>query len=398
VSSQGSITPAAAAAVYELADTLTQFWYYAERRWCDAEPGDPPPDRVDALVGRALQLTEDLARHAEVAAPAEALGRGVSAAWDQYRAAWQGRQHVETLEHLQEVDSDFRFEAERRALGRSPLAGPAWAGLKGAAAALQEALPPALRTCFQVSSLLAEELYPTDERNQRVEQLDVTERRFLTVTLNRELGRLMVTLAREFPPLRGLDCELSGETEMRAMEKISHLHQAITRRLKEPPARNTETPEASTTPPAGPGVTNPDSTAREGEAGRGPGVVDAGAAKSENTAQQDSSGKSNRTAGMLSFIPGGFVYRGQRHDLSGKPLQVLEALYQAPGQAMTLLRLRDKIWCDEEVGQEAIRSAVKVARDALRVAMRRAKSSETNDPIPNIDRGTGRTAWRLDLP
>jgi hypothetical protein len=382
--------------VYELADTLTQLWFHAERRWCGAKQGDELPGRVDALIGQILHLTENLARQPAIdAARAEAIGLAVSAAWEQYRSAWQGWRHLETLAQLQNVDPEFRDEAERRALSRSPLAGPGWAELKNATVTLQEALPPVLCTCFQVSSLLAAELYPTDERDQRVEQMDVTERRYLTVTLNRELGRLKGALAQAFPELRGLDWELSGETEMRAMEKISQLHQGM-RRLKVPPIMDGQ--QASPTGPVRAGGTDCDSTAQEGGAGRGPVVFDAAAVMAEKTTQQGTSAKSDGTAEKLSFVPGGFRYRGQQHDLSGKALQVLEALYRAPGQAMTLHDLQNTIWPDQEAGQETIRSAVKVARRALREAMRAANVPGPNDPVPAVDRGTGRTAWRLDLP
>src|SRR5262249_30591266 len=74
----------------------------------------------------------------------------------------------------------------------------------------------------------------------------------------------------------------------------------------------------------------------------------------------------------LTFLPGAFVYRRRRVPLSGKPLQVLRALSEAQGNTLTLAALRDKVWPDCVIGDEAIRSAVAAARKALRQAMQAA--------------------------
>jgi hypothetical protein len=100
----------------------------------------------------------------------------------------------------------------------------------------------------------------------------------------------------------------------------------------------------------------------------------------------------------LTFLPGGFIYRGHEHRLSGKPLQVLQALQGAIHQTITLKELQDKVWTDSEAGEEAVRSAVMTARKALRKALRAAHIQSTEDPILLVDRGTGFTAWRLNLP
>jgi hypothetical protein len=105
--------------------------------------------------------------------------------------------------------------------------------------------------------------------------------------------------------------------------------------------------------------------------------------------------------GDLSIEPGAFVYRSHKKALSGKPLRVLELLVLAGGNAVTLAALRDQCWGTEsDSGEEAVRSAVATARDALRRAIKAAgvKTDRRFDPIPNVDRGTGRTAWRLALP
>jgi DNA-binding response OmpR family regulator len=102
----------------------------------------------------------------------------------------------------------------------------------------------------------------------------------------------------------------------------------------------------------------------------------------------------------LLFEPGAFVYRDHRQQLSGKPLQVRQALAKARGQVLTLVALWDQCWGDAEVGEETVRSAVKAARAALRHAIQAVGVTCPRgfDPIPSADRGTGRTAWRLQLP
>ncbi|MCI0464602.1 MAG: hypothetical protein L0Z62_47335 [Gemmataceae bacterium] len=100
----------------------------------------------------------------------------------------------------------------------------------------------------------------------------------------------------------------------------------------------------------------------------------------------------------LTFLPGAFVYRGHQEPLSGKPLEVLRALHQARAQTLTLTELRNMIWADSVTGDETIRCAVLAARKALRQAMKAVGVQDPADPIPVVDRGTKRTAWRLNLP
>jgi hypothetical protein len=110
---------------------------------------------------------------------------------------------------------------------------------------------------------------------------------------------------------------------------------------------------------------------------------------------------SNQTGsanGGLTFLPGAFLYRGHTERLGGKPLEVLKVIYAAPGKSLTLRALQDKIWPDCDTGQETVRSAIMRARRALRDAMKAAKIDGPADPLPAADRGTNRTAWRLDLP
>src|SRR5207244_797655 len=154
----------AALIAYDLADNLVQLRFYAEVNWCGAESDAPVPDKVDVLAGRVLQLAGDLPGLVDLAgfgARCESLCRSVEAAWGQFRAAWQSKQHRRLIEELAEADPEFADEHQEYALRNPPLAGPAWDALKRETAELRNALPPALGTCFDVGALLAGELYWT---------------------------------------------------------------------------------------------------------------------------------------------------------------------------------------------------------------------------------------------
>lgn len=102
-------------------------------------------------------------------------------------------------------------------------------------------------------------------------------------------------------------------------------------------------------------------------------------------------------ATTLEFQPGAIIYCGHREPLSGKPWQVLKALAEARHKTLTLRVLQSNVWKDSSTGQEAVRSAVKTARAALRRVMKAAGVVGPNDPIPVVDRGDCSTAWRLAL-
>jgi DNA-binding NtrC family response regulator len=233
-----------AAILYDLADSLTQFRHCAEIDWCSAEPGEPVPTEIDVLVGRVLELATDLSQNKKLAAPAEALGRAVNLAWDRYQAAWQRDVHRKVMKYLTSIEPEFEFEAGRSVIRKHLLRGRAWAELKRAVAELRQALPPVLQACFDVGGLLAEELYLTDEGCRRFEKLHISQWRFLTVTLNRQLKDLQAVIAREYPQLQGLDWDLSRETIEGAQKKIGRLHRCIAQRLRQP-RRRLGTPEAA---------------------------------------------------------------------------------------------------------------------------------------------------------
>jgi hypothetical protein len=119
-------------------------------------------------------------------------------------------------------------------------------------------------------------------------------------------------------------------------------------------------------------------------------VASASLEEVEQAAREDAS---------LTFVPGAFIYRGHQQDLGGKPLAVIQALDQAQMKTLTLTALQDKVWPEANIGNETIRSAVKVARKTLREAIRTVgHAGDDHDPIPVVDRGSNATAWRLRLP
>jgi hypothetical protein len=229
-----SALPNAAATVYALADSLVHLRFRAEVAWCSEEPNEHLLARVDVCVGRALQSIEDLlasAEGAELRALGERLRDAITAAWGHFKQAWQGSQHQEVLDWWRQTQADYEHWKIPYALENSPLAGPAWQELEQVTGELRTALPGDLRTCFELSSLLAEELYPTQERYRRVGELDVSELRYLTVNLDRQVKQALAALSSSFGGLRDLDPDLSDETEVDAMHKVSRLHEAIPRCL-----------------------------------------------------------------------------------------------------------------------------------------------------------------------
>jgi hypothetical protein len=101
---------------------------------------------------------------------------------------------------------------------------------------------------------------------------------------------------------------------------------------------------------------------------------------------------------LPTIVPGGFLYGGREFPLRGKALEVLGALVGAPRQVCTVQDLLAEVWGDQVVSEDTVRSFVRDARQALRDALQALKLAGPPDPIPTVDRGSGRLAWRLDLP
>ena len=105
-------------------------------------------------------------------------------------------------------------------------------------------------------------------------------------------------------------------------------------------------------------------------------------------------GKSGGNSGFT-FEPGAFFWKGRRRELARKPLAILRALAEARGSVLTLNAILKTVWEDAVVGEESVRSHIKTARAALRKVI---GDNCPADPIPCVERGTGATAWRLDIP
>jgi len=106
-------------------------------------------------------------------------------------------------------------------------------------------------------------------------------------------------------------------------------------------------------------------------------------------------GKSN---GALEFQPGGFVYRGQVNELSGKPLKVLRELSENRWHRVSRDDLRKAVWSDVIVADGTVNDVVKQVRLALRAAMKKAKvKNAPSNPLRAVDQG-GDCAWKLELP
>ncbi|HJZ57856.1 MAG TPA: hypothetical protein VKE74_23050 [Gemmataceae bacterium] len=100
----------------------------------------------------------------------------------------------------------------------------------------------------------------------------------------------------------------------------------------------------------------------------------------------------------LSFLPGAIAYCGKQEPLSGKPLQILEALNGSRWKRLTQQALIKQVWQDTSPSEENVRSTISHARTALVNLLKKAGVKRPGDPIPVVDRGTGRTAWALLIP
>jgi hypothetical protein len=104
----------------------------------------------------------------------------------------------------------------------------------------------------------------------------------------------------------------------------------------------------------------------------------------------------------LTFIPGGFLYKGRLQNLGGKPLRLLETIATSRWNRADARTLEDRCWEEDErpVSDATMRAHISQARRALAEALRAAGDlpEEKFDPLPVVDQGDGRTAWGLQLP
>jgi hypothetical protein len=101
----------------------------------------------------------------------------------------------------------------------------------------------------------------------------------------------------------------------------------------------------------------------------------------------------------LTILPGGFRYAGRRHDLTGRPLDMLRALLESTDGSLTADELRVKM----RVSDESVDYPEQVVRDTarrLRRALRRACAAAGRpcaDPLPSTGRRDDLT-YRLAMP
>lgn len=97
------------------------------------------------------------------------------------------------------------------------------------------------------------------------------------------------------------------------------------------------------------------------------------------------------------FDTGLTKYLGHEVTIKGKPLLVVKTLAAARNQTATERQLFDAVWgADEPRSGDTVRSAIRDARSAIRKSLD-GKCNLPVDPIPCVDRGQDRTAWRLEI-
>src|SRR5207253_1276709 len=91
----------------------------------------------------------------------------------------------------------------------------------------------------------------------------------------------------------------------------------------------------------------------------------------KSTPQANGHGKKPQSLGShgLTFLPGVFICCEHTEDLSGKPLEALQALANATRRTLTLKQLKELVWPGCVVTEDAVRSVISVARAALRRAL-----------------------------
>jgi hypothetical protein len=106
-----------------------------------------------------------------------------------------------------------------------------------------------------------------------------------------------------------------------------------------------------------------------------------------------------RAGGGVTLVPGGFEYGGRRHDLTGRPVAMLQALLRSHHHSLTAEQLRVQMAVDDEAvdnPDQVIRDTARKLRHALREAIREAGLT-CPDPLPSTDSGA-RLAYRLAIP
>lgn len=96
------------------------------------------------------------------------------------------------------------------------------------------------------------------------------------------------------------------------------------------------------------------------------------------------------------FAPGLAIYRGHQVKITGKPWATLKAVAESRHQTATENDLLKTVWPDEVVMGDTVRDAIRNANNAIRKSLK-GKVQLPPFPLANVARGTGQTAWRLEL-
>jgi hypothetical protein len=99
----------------------------------------------------------------------------------------------------------------------------------------------------------------------------------------------------------------------------------------------------------------------------------------------------------MAIIPGAIALGDYRVELSGKPWEVLQAIYQSRFKTLTRDELSKDVWGAESPTDDNIRGCIHFAREALRALYKLAGHKSIEDPLPAVGRGK-LLAWRLELP
>jgi hypothetical protein len=101
----------------------------------------------------------------------------------------------------------------------------------------------------------------------------------------------------------------------------------------------------------------------------------------------------------VELAPVGFRFRGQFHELTGRPKAMLEILLASRGRSATAEHLRQAMGINDEFlehPEQAVIDTAKKLRAALREAAK-AACLDCKDPLPHTGKGRD-LAYRLTLP
>jgi hypothetical protein len=98
----------------------------------------------------------------------------------------------------------------------------------------------------------------------------------------------------------------------------------------------------------------------------------------------------------VEIIPGGFIYKGKPHDLSGAPLTMLRTLVESWYQRLTADHIREALELDDATVTWPQQRIIDIAKE-LRAALRKATGLPAANPLPATGKGKD-LGYKLDLP